>query len=847
MGKDRGNEGTVRRLGIGVSITHPDDIAEQIAALKDRLTALDRDRAEIAERLAALEKARAVQSVVKQAQSAAGITMESPTAAKLALFQSLFRGREDVFARRWENPKTGKAGYAPVCRNEWVRRVCGKPKIKCGECPNQAFVPVADDVLRCHLQGRMPGASGDFTVGVYPMLPDETCWFVAADFDKKSWMRDVAAFRDTASGRGVAVAIERSRSGNGAHAWICFAEPVPAVEARRLGALLMTATMDRCPDIGFDSYDRFFPSQDTMPAGGFGNLIALPLQSRPRENANSVFVDDAFCPYDDQWAFLSTVRRLSRADVTALVAESAATGQILGVRLPVTEEDDEPWAAPPSRRKAELPIDGDLPKSVEVVFGNQIYVDRSKLPPALVNRLARLAAFQNPEFYAAQAMRLPTFGKPRIISCAELFSKHVALPRGCLDDVLGLLGDAGIAVELRDERQQGAPLGARFLGELTPEQEVAAEDLRKHETGVLAATTAFGKTVVAAKMIAARGRNTLVLVHRRQILDQWVARLRTFLDIPSDKIGVIHGGKRKPTGIIDVALMQSLSRKGVVSDLLEGYGHVVVDECHHVSAVGFEAVTRAAKARYVLGLSATVTRKDGHHPIIFMQCGPVRHRVDARRQAAARPFEHKVVFRPTEFRLVRSSPDEKPTIQQLYARLVEDPVRNDLIFDDILTALEAGRSPVVITERKDHVVMLAGRLSKFAKNVVVLRGGMGTLQSRAATQALAAIPEGEERVLVATGRYLGEGFDDARLDTLFLTLPISWRGTLAQYAGRLHRLHAAKREVLIYDYVDANEPMLAKMAAKRDAGYRSLGYHTVDRAELGLKPLLSGYGLVRTC
>lgn len=491
-------------------ITTSDDIIQQIAVLKGRLTALDKERSELAERLAALEPTCAVRSAPSETNSAASITKESPTAAKIALFGNLFRGRKDVFPRRWENSKTGKAGYAPACRNEWVRGICAKPKIKCGECPNQAFVPVTDDVLRCHLLGRMAGTSGDFTAGVYAMLADETCWFLAADFDKKSWMRDVAAFRDTARARGVTVAIERSRSGNGAHAWIFFAEPVPAAEARRLGALLVTATMDRCPDIGFDSYDRFFPSQDTMPAGGFGNLIALPLQSRPRESGNSVFVDDDFRPYDDQWAFLSTVRRLPPAEVATLVAEAAAAGRILGVRLPLTEEDDKPWAAPPSRRKAELPIEDEVPKSVEVVLGNQVYVDRSNLPPALVSRLARLAAFQNPEFYAAQAMRLPTFGKPRIISCAELFSKHVALPRGCLDDVLSLLSDIGVTVELRDERQQGARLGARFLGELTPEQDAAARDLLKYDTGVLAATTAFGKTVIAAKLIAARDTNTLV-------------------------------------------------------------------------------------------------------------------------------------------------------------------------------------------------------------------------------------------------------------------------------------------------------------------------------------------------
>ena len=529
----------------GETIANADDIAREIAVLKDRLTALDRERSKLADRLSVLEHARIAEPANQQPpQPAARVTTASPTAEKIALFRSLFRGREEVFPRRWENPKSGKSGYSPACRNEWVRGVCGKPQVKCGECPNQAFVPFGDDVIRSHLTGKAAGNSADFTAGIYPMLPDETCWFLAADFDKKSWEQDIVAFRDTAKAKGVPVAIERSRSGNGAHAWIFFKEPVAAGDARRLGALLVTATMDRCPDIGFDSYDRFFPSQDTMPAGGFGNLIALPFQSRPRENGNSVFVDDDFRPYEDQWAYLSEIGRLSRGELLSLVSEAAGAGQILGVQLPSTDEDDEPWAAPPSRRKKEPPIEGPLPDSVEVVLGNQVYIDRSTLPPALVNRIARLAAFQNPEFYAAQAMRLPTFGKPRIISCAELFSKHVALPRGCLDDLMGLLGDAGIAAELRDERQQGQPLGARFLGELTPEQSEAAAALLKHETGVLAAATAFGKTVVAAKMIAARERNTLVLVHRRQLLDQWVARLQAFLDIAPGSLGVIHGGKK---------------------------------------------------------------------------------------------------------------------------------------------------------------------------------------------------------------------------------------------------------------------------------------------------------------
>jgi superfamily II DNA or RNA helicase len=813
------------------AIMATDVIARQIAELRERLGTLDRERSDVEERLRALEQARVGET---KTVARPEVTMASPTAAKIALFRGLFRGREDVLPRRWENPRTGKSGYAPMCRNEWVRGVCGKPQVKCGECPNQAFIPFGEDIIRSHLTGKAPNGSSDFVAGVYPMLPDETCWFLAADFDKKSWMQDVAASRDTARAKGIPVAVEQSRSGNGAHAWIFFAEPVPAAEARRLGALLVTATMGLCPDIGFESYDRFFPSQDTMPAGGFGNLIALPLQGRPREKGNSIFLDEAFSPLEDQWGYLSAVKRLSRADLGSIVADAAATGQIVGLRLPATEEDDEPWSAPPSRRRKDLVIDGELPGSIEVVMANQVYVDRTRLPPALVNRIIRLAAFQNPEFYAAQAMRLPTFGKPRVISCAELFSKYIALPRGCIEDLLDLLCGVGVAPDVRDERHRGTPIEARFLGELTPEQERATEAILPHEAGVLAATTAFGKTVVAARMIAERGRNTLVLVHRRRLLDQWVARLRTFLDLGPDKIGVIYGGRKKPTGYIDIALIQSLVRRGSVVDLVADYGHLVVDECHHLSALGFEAVARQARAQYVLGLSATVTRKDGHHPIIFMQCGPVRYRVDPRKQAALRPFDHKVVFRRTAFRLARSDPDERPQIQEIYAKLAQDPTRNDFIFDDILAALEAGRSPVVITERKDHLEALAERLSKFAKNVIVLRGGMTSRQMQTATAALAAVPAEAERVLVATGRYLGEGFDDARLDTLFLTMPISWRGILAQYAGRLHRLHATKRDVVIYDCVDEREPMLAKMAAKQEAGYRSLGYRTVTRDKLNL-------------
>lgn len=801
------------------------NIRQRIRRTLERLDALDREKSalqaefdQLQERLQTEERQEATQKV-----PAASHARFSP-GEKIRIFMSLFRGREDVFPKRWDNAKTGKSGYAPACRNEWMKGVCGKPQIKCGECPNQAFIPVNADIARKHLAGDGAGAYvRDHTKGVYPILQDETCWFLAADFDKQHWRRDAAAFLETCRRRNVPASLERSRSGNGGHVWIFFSKPVAASEARKMGAALITEAMERCPEIGFESYDRFFPSQDTMPAGGFGNLIALPLQRLPRGKGNSVFLDGHLEPYPDQWAYLASIRCMAPAEVSAIVSDAAMHGRILGVRMPQGEEDEKPWEGRPSRARPDIPIDQKLPASIDLVLGNQLYIAKQDMPPALRNKLIRLAAFQNPEFYLAQAMRLSTFGKPRIIACVEDFPQHIGLPRGCADDALALLKSLGIKAKVEDKRCAGDVLQTQFTGELMSEQQLAAKAMLAHDTGVLAATTAFGKTVVAAHIIAARKTNTLVLVHRRQLLEQWIARLRTFLDMPHDQIGMIGGGKRKPTGAIDVALIQSLVRKNIVDDIVADYGQLIVDECHHLSAVSFEAVARAFKGTYVLGLTATATRKDGHHPVIFMQCGPIRYKVDAKQQAALRPFTHQVITRPTALQFALPK-EQKPTIQQLYAAVAADEARNLMIFEDVLKVLEAKRNPLILTERKDHAAALAERLSKFCKRVIVMVGGQTAKQRAMVKEQLAAIPESEERLIIATGRYIGEGFDDARLDTLFLAMPISWHGTLAQYAGRLHRLHHAKKQVIIYDYADTAIPMLAKMAEKRRKGYERLGY-----------------------
>jgi superfamily II DNA or RNA helicase len=443
----------------------------------------------------------------------------------------------------------------------------------------------------------------------------------------------------------------------------------------------------------------------------------------------------------------------------------------------------------------------------------------------LRNRLIRLAAFQNPDFYQAQGMRLSTYGKPRIISCCEDFPKHLGLPRGCLDEITTLLESLQIKANLTDERYAGTRLDVQFQGDLRGEQRQAADSLLQQETGVLAASTAFGKTVVAAYLIAQRQVNTLVVVHRRQLLDQWVQALSQFLGISPKDIGQFGGGKHKLNGHLDVAMIQSLSQKGIVSDIVGNYGYLIVDECHHISAVSFEQVVRQSKAKYLTGLSATVTRKDGHQPIIFMQCGPVRYKVNDRDQAEKRPFGHKVIVRPTSFQLPYHLQNiSAQSIQEVYTSLEKDDERNRMIVEDVVVAVQANRFPVLLTERREHLETLTELLAKRVAHIFVMKGGMGKKQRQELKDQIAELPPDQSRVILATGRYLGEGFDDERLDTLFLALPISWRGTLTQYAGRLHRLNAAKKEVIIYDYVDFEVPVLVRMHNKRRAGYKAMGY-----------------------
>jgi superfamily II DNA or RNA helicase len=740
------------------------------------------------------------------------------SAEKVRLFRSLFRGREDVFPTRFMSKKTGKPGYAPACRNKFVRGVCELPKVKCGECPNQAFIPFDDAAVIGHLTGR-------HVMGVYPLLEDETCWFLAVDFDKSTWMDDVGAFADTCRRVGLPAAIERSRSGNGAHVWFFFSAPVPAASARKMGCYLITETMSRRHQLSMDSYDRLFPSQDTMPRGGFGNLIALPLQHGPRKNGNSVFLDENLQPLADdrQWGHLTSLSRIDPTTVEAIAREAMRQGSVVGVQLAETTDDNEatPWARLPSRRPKPVVIVEPLPPVVCAVLAQRLFVEKTGLPSPLINQIKRLAAFQNPEFYKKQSMRLSTVTTPRMIACAEDLPQHVGLPRGCQAELEALLRGYDVSLQVADERVSGQPLGFRFRGNLTAVQERAATALLEHDIGVFVAPPGVGKTVVGTYLVAERRCSTLILVHRRPRLDQWLAQLSLFLGIEPQEIGQIGGGKKTGNGRLDVAMIQSLVRREKVHDIVSSYGQVIVDECHHLPAVSFERVLTEAKARFVVGLTATPQRRDGQHPVTKMQLGPVRFAVDPKSQAAQRPFTHMLIVRETGCKV---SGQTTASIQEIYSALAADEKRNRLILDDVIQALEGGRSPILLTERKDHLEYFARHLGKLARHVVVLQGGMGSRERREVKQRLMAIPDAEERLVLATGRYVGEGFDDARLDTLLLALPVSWKGTLIQYTGRLHRLHPAKQEVRIYDYVDREVPMLLRMFEKRLRGYRGIGY-----------------------
>lgn len=753
---------------------------------------------------------------------------------KITLFRSYFKGRDDVFARRWFSKTTEKSGYQPVCINEWRRGICDKKKYKCAECPNRNFASLTDQDCYRHLEGK--DENGCDVIGLYAILPDNKCTFLCADFDDKNcthgYKDDVLAFTAICKEWGIPYSIERSRSGNGAHIWIFFEEPLPAYKARKLGNAILTEATRLNARLDFKSYDRFFPNQDRLPEGGFGNLVALPLQGMARKNGNSVFVDDDFLPYKDQWSYLYQVRRFNDEFVDTLLVQHPQ--EDLGALS--TSSESKPWETP-------VPLQithNDFNCKLTLIMADKIYVSLGSVSNKVLNHLKRIAAFKNPEFYSKQAMRISTYNIPRIICRADFSDEYLAIPRGCEDAITTMLSSLKIDYEIVDKTNYGNPITVTFNGKERNEQLDAISALMPYKNGVLAATTAFGKTVTAAALIARRKVNTLILVHSKALLLQWHERLSEFLDIdfveleiPKRRgrkkvfspIGCLDSTSNTLHGVIDIALMQSCFDDGEVKSFVQEYGMVIVDECHHVSSITFENVLKYVRAHYVYGLTATPIRKDGLQPIIFMQCGPIRFFADAKAQIQRQSFQRYLVTRFTSYRPLT---EDKQSFTTLSQSLAESEVRNTLIVDDVSNAVMSGRTSIILTSRTSHVKLLAKMLEPHVANIITLTGEGTAKYKREILQKLQDIPQDAPLVIVATGKYVGEGFDYPRLDTLFLALPISWKGLVAQYAGRLHRENEGKTDVRIYDYIDIHEPVCESMYRKRLKGYSAIGYRILS-------------------
>lgn len=756
---------------------------------------------------------------------------------RIRLFQSLFKGREDVFARRWFSKTTGKSGYQPVCINEWKQGICDKKKYRCVICPNRNFAPLTTQDMYRHLEGKDEYCCD--VVGLYAIMQDNNCAFLCADFDDKNckygYKEDVLAYVGVCREWLIPYAIERSRSGNGAHVWIFFEAPLPASKARRLGNAILTEAMTRNGQMSFNSYDRFFPNQDYLPEGGFGNLVALPLQGQARRKQNSVFVDNDFLVYKDQWAFLYNLKKIQESTIDQLLRLHYQ--EELG-KLSMSSEH-KPWVTPLPQNITQE----DFHAKVEIIKADKLYIPLKAVSAKVLNHLKRIAAFKNPEFYSKQALRLSTYAIPRIISCFDITNEYLAMPRGCEDATRSFLNDNTVTYTIIDKTNHGNKISVSFQGEEREEQLEAINALLPYTNGILHATTAFGKTVTAAAIIARKKVNTLILVHSKALLKQWHDRLTEFLNIDYPQheeknkrgrrkvfspIGCFDSSGNTLHGIIDIALIQSCLDEDGVKPFVQDYGMVIVDECHHVSSITFEQVLMSIKTHTIYGLTATPIRKDGHQPIIFMQCGPIRFSTDAKSQIAKQSFDRFLIPRFTSYNSIL---EDRLSIATLYKYLSEDEIRNNLIVEDICKAVNAGRTPIILTNRTAHVSVLAEKLKATIKNVISLTGAGTTKEKREAMQRLQTIPDSEQLVIVATGKYVGEGFDYPRLDTLFLALPISWKGLLTQYAGRLHREYEGKKDVRIYDYIDIHEPICDSMYRKRLKGYAAIGYKTINTAQ----------------
>ena len=725
---------------------------------------------------------------------------------KIRIFEEVFKGRRDIYAKRWESNKTGKSGYSPACANEFNQSKCDKPRMKCSECPYRELLPLTESIIKKHLRG-------DITIGIYPLLPGDICNFLVIDFDKKTYKQDVLAFWNTCDEFNIPIYVERSRSGNGAHVWMFFEESIPAKVARKVGNILLTKTMEK-KSLDLDSYDRIFPNQDTIPKGGFGNLIALPFQGKSAKLGNTVFVNRRFEPIENQIEVLINIKKMKYEEIYEFVDK-------------YKDDDYKEFDIQELENEEELPPKDNLKdiifsNNIQCMIENQIYINKSNLLPKEITYLKRLASFTNPKFYELQKLRMPIFYEttPRIISCFEEGDTYLVLPRGCMDKIKEICKASKVKLILKDKREKGIPTDYKFIGTLDKKQEKAMNQLLLHDIGVLSAATGFGKTVISAKIISELKTNVLIIVNRNNLLEQWKEKLSYFLGISKKEIGQIGGGKENLNGKLDIASFQSLYKRENLDELVKNYGLVIVDECHHVAAFSFERVLKSMRAKHVYGLTATPTRKDGWHKIIYMQCGDIRCRVNNKDSKSSK----KVIVRKTNYRYAPLEEMETISFSEILNDMSHNELRNSIILQDVKQSVADGRIPIVLTERLEHLNILKQKLEELHVPVVIYKGNMGKKKTKEMQEIIQNADKNQQaRIILATSSSIGEGFDDSRLDTLFLTMPVSWKGRIIQYVGRLHRNHKDKEELIVYDYLD-NMRILERMYYKRIKGYKASGY-----------------------